>query len=73
MVKALPINPFAICKQHGFLTRSVFKIEDLIDKIDPFDAIENPDCDAKTYLTSDERFSTYIIILIKKKLNILIM
>lgn len=55
-VKSLPINPYAICKQHGFVIRSVSEIEDLIDEIDPFDIRYNTDCDAKTYLTSDGRY-----------------
>jgi len=55
-VKALPINPFAICKQHGFVIRSVKETEDIIHEIDPFDVRENPDCDAKTYLTSKGRY-----------------
>ncbi len=58
-ISTLPVNPFALCNQHGFVIRSVSETEDLIDEIDPFDVRDNPDCDAKTYLTSAGR---YIII-----------
>ncbi|MBZ4650927.1 MAG: hypothetical protein JG780_1823 [Thermosipho sp. (in: Bacteria)] len=58
-IKSLPINPFAICQHHGFIIKSVSQVEDIINEVDPFDVRENPECDAKTYLTSKGR---YIII-----------
>ncbi len=58
-INSLPVNPFAVCQHHGFIIKSVSQTEDIIDEIDPFDVRENPECDAKTYLTSKGR---YIII-----------
>ncbi len=55
-VKSLPVNPMAICNQHGFIIRSVSEAEEIIAEIDPFDVRGNPECDAKTYLTSDGRY-----------------
>lgn len=55
-VKSLPVNPMAICNQQGFIIRSVSEAEELIDELDPFDVRSNPECDAKTYLTSDGRY-----------------
>ena len=55
-VKSLPINPFAVCEHHGFIIKSVSQAEDIIDEVDPFDVRDNPECDAKTYLTSKGRY-----------------
>lgn len=55
-IKSLPINPFAICSQCGYIVKSVSQTEKIIDEIDPFEVRDNPNCDAKTYLTSDGRY-----------------
>ena len=51
-ITSLPINPIAVCKQHGFTVKSVSEAENTIKEIDPFEIRSNPNCDAKTYLTS---------------------
>ncbi len=55
-IKSLPINPFAVCKQEGIIVKSVTEAEECIDEIDPFEVRDNPDCDAKTYLTSKGKY-----------------
>ncbi|MDD3271730.1 MAG: ImmA/IrrE family metallo-endopeptidase [Syntrophomonadaceae bacterium] len=55
-ITSLPINPIAVCKQHGFTVKSVSEAENTIKEIDPFEIRSNPNCDAKTYLTSKGKY-----------------
>jgi hypothetical protein len=34
-ITSLPINPIAVCKQHGFTVKSVSEAENTIKEIDP--------------------------------------
>ncbi|NLZ53729.1 MAG: ImmA/IrrE family metallo-endopeptidase, partial [Thermoanaerobacteraceae bacterium] len=55
-ITSLPIDPIAVCKQHGFTVKSVLEAENTINEFDPFEIRVNPNCDAKTYLTSEGKY-----------------
>jgi Zn-dependent peptidase ImmA (M78 family) len=55
-ITSLPIDPIAVCKQHGLTIKSVAEAEKTVNEFDPFEIRTNPDCDAKTYLTSEGKY-----------------
>lgn len=55
-ITSLPIDPIAVCKQQGFTIKSVAEAERTVNEFDPFEIRTNPNCDAKTYLTSEGKY-----------------